>query len=306
MKIQLFYVYSMTFFKAILAFICLLLLVIQATGQASSAALQKQVQALTAAALKTQRQLEAFQLSTDSTIKSLGDSLKAQNDRLARISEQRETFGKHSVSPAALDSMARDYKTQTFRLKRSLKSFSVLLILFVLVTSVVTFYVLRQLLNRQLEIGPGNEFKAIFSKIRSALNQHITAPAAVEAPHGHDPQTPTQVVDHKLPVRVAEEVFRMRTRLSRMPQETKGLSALLSAVSRLEDELNMKGYSLLDLSEQPYFDEMTVAVKEFIPQDDMPAGKKKILRMLKPQVKYLDTIISYGEAEVAISTEDVA
>jgi hypothetical protein len=109
-----------------------------------------------------------------------------------------------------------------------------------------------------------------------------------------------------LPIRVAEEVFRMRTRLSRMPEETKGLSALTNAVNRLEDELNIKGYTIVDITGHPYTDEMTVSVKEFIPHDDLLSGKKRILRMLKPQVKYSNRVVSFGECEVAMSSEDLA
>jgi hypothetical protein len=298
----------MIIIRTILVFILFLFIGIQAAGDASSASLQKQVQTASAVAWKSQKQLQAFQLSNDTAVKALRDSLKVQNNKLTVILQQHEVLKKEFVPAAQLDSLSQEQAKQAHNLRRSMKTISVLLILFVLMASAVTFYVLRKLLQQQLEIEPQNEFQVFFSKIRSALNKQVKAAGEAPPPggSGQETQMPTQIMDHELPIRVAEEVFRMRVRLSRMPQETKGLSALLNAVSRLEDELNIKGYSLVDLANQPYYDEMTVAVKEFIPQDDLSAGKKKVLRMLKPQVKYLDTIISYGEAEVAISTEDMA
>ena len=98
----------------------------------------------------------------------------------------------------------------------------------------------------------------------------------------------------------------MNVRLDRMPAETKGVAALRNAVKRLEDELHMKGYNVVDLTGQLYDDGMTVMVRDFIPRDDIPRGQKKIQRMLKPQIKYQGNIVAHGEIEVAMSTEDLA
>ncbi len=249
-----------------------------------------------------------FEISQDS-IKVLRNNLGLLDKRMAYLESQNEQLKNRYASSQVIDSISSIYDQKNFVLRKSIRSYSVLLVLFVLVASGVTFYVLKRIMQQQLEIEPQNEFQVFFSKIKSALNRQIKAAESTSPPPGNsdsDAMLQTRIVDHELPIRVGEEVFRMRMRLSRMPQETKGLTALLNAVNRLEDELNIKGYKLIDLSEQPYYDEMTVAVKEFIPQDDMPMGKKKILRMLKPQIKYMDTIISFGEAEVAMSSDDLA
>jgi hypothetical protein len=68
----------------------------------------------------------------------------------------------------------------------------------------------------------------------------------------------------------------------------------------------MKGYTVVDLTGQLYDDGMTVMVRDFIPKDDIPRGQKKIMRMIKPQIKYQGNIVAHGEIEVAMSTEDLA
>jgi hypothetical protein len=137
------------------------------------------------------------------------------------------------------------------------------------------------------------------------ISDHEAAPAQRdEDKRGSERAAPA--VDHSLPIHMAEEIFRMRLRLSAMPTETKGIVAINNAIGRLEDELNMKGYSIEDLTGQPYMDEMTITVREFVSSDDMRPGERKILRMLRPRVKYKNIIVSYGEVEVAMSPKDMA
>jgi len=265
----------------------------------------KHVQSINNSMFRLQKR---FEISQDS-IKVLRNNLGLLDKRMIYLESQNEQLKNRYASSQVIDSISSIYDHKNIALRKSIRSYSVLLVLFVLVASGVTFYVLKRIMQQQLEIEPQNEFQVFFNKIKSALNRQIKAAESASPPpenSDRDAMLQTRIVDHELPIRVGEEVFRMRMRLSRMPQETKGLTALLNAVNRLEDELNIKGYKLIDLSEQPYYDEMTVAVKEFIPQDDMPMGKKKILRMLKPQIKYMDTIISFGEAEVAMSSDDLA
>lgn len=292
--------------KKIFFIVAVLLMGYCVFGEASGSDRSSSIQMLNNSLSRLQRQVISDEVRLDSLRQCFRDSLKHLAMLLSDLRSQHALLPAQFAPARELDTLSLGLDKKIAALRRTVRIYCILLILFVLLASGVTFYVLQRLMQHQLEIEPLNEFQVFFNKIKGALNRQQKGASSEPATDVALPQQATQLIDHELPTRVAEEVFRMRMRLGRMPQETKGLTALQNAVNRLEDELNMKGYSLIDLSGQPYVDEMTVAVKEFIPQDDLPAGHRRILRMLKPQVKYMDTIISYGEAEVAMSADDLA
>lgn len=112
-------------------------------------------------------------------------------------------------------------------------------------------------------------------------------------------------INHSLPIKVGTEIFRMRKRIEHMDENTKGLNALKAALNRLEDEFNQQGYSIKDLTNLPYTDELTVKVLNYIQREDINAGKSIISRMITPQIYHKGIVVSNGEAEVAVSAEDV-
>ena len=97
----------------------------------------------------------------------------------------------------------------------------------------------------------------------------------------------------------------MRVRLSSMPKETKGLASMSNNLKRIEDALSLQGYKIIDMTNKPYDDGMIVKVLDFVPVDNLKQGQKKVLRTVTPQVTYKSGIISHGEIEVAISSQDV-
>ena len=104
--------------------------------------------------------------------------------------------------------------------------------------------------------------------------------------------------DHTLPLKVAEEINRMRTRISNMPQDTIGLKALSKALERLEEKLNELEYSIVDLLGKPYVDGLTVQAR-FVASDSLKKGERIITKILKPQINYKGTLIQSAEVEVS-------
>lgn len=143
----------------------------------------------------------------------------------------------------------------------------------------------------------------IVTRLFSAVKKKEEGEEAVPLPP--ELERPAET-DHEFHLKVVEEMHRMRVRIERMPPETKGVAALLNALQRLGDELRIKGYEIIDLTGQDYNDGMTALVRDFIPMDDIPRGVRRIVRTLKPQVRYRDQVISHGEIEVAMSDEDLA
>jgi hypothetical protein len=106
--------------------------------------------------------------------------------------------------------------------------------------------------------------------------------------------------DHKLPLKVGEEIHRMRKRIENMPQEIRGLSALTNSLQRLEEEFNESGYELQDLLGQKYVDGMKLEAR-FVDNPNTPKGEEIITNVLRPQIMYKGLVIQVAKVEVSKS-----
>jgi archaellum component FlaC len=105
-------------------------------------------------------------------------------------------------------------------------------------------------------------------------------------------------VDHTLPIKVGEEIFRMRQRLNALPAETKGLKPLQKSLERLEEEFNQQGYELVNMLGLKYNEGMRVKAK-FIASDELEIGQAIITKVIKPQINFRDKAIQVAEIEVS-------
>ena len=107
-------------------------------------------------------------------------------------------------------------------------------------------------------------------------------------------------IDHRLPLKVGDEIHRMRKRIAYMPQEVKGLSALSNSLKRLEEEFNDNGYELEELLGTKYVDGMKIEAR-FVDNPDVPAGEEIITDVLRPRIKYKGQVIQIAKVEVGKS-----
>lgn len=105
---------------------------------------------------------------------------------------------------------------------------------------------------------------------------------------------------HKLPLKVGDEIHRMRKRIENMPQDVKGLSALTNSLQRLEEEFNDSGYELEELLGKKYDDGMKVEAR-FVDNPDIPKGEEIITNVLRPQILYKGVVVQFAKIEVGKS-----
>lgn len=105
-------------------------------------------------------------------------------------------------------------------------------------------------------------------------------------------------VDHSLPLKVGEEIFRMRQRLNALPDDTKGLKPLQKSLERLEEEFNQSGYEMINMLGLKYDEGMSVKAK-FIASDELEIGQAIITKVIKPQINYKDIAVQIAEIEVS-------
>jgi hypothetical protein len=114
-------------------------------------------------------------------------------------------------------------------------------------------------------------------------------------------QTVKTQPDHHLPLKLADEIHRMRKRLTSLPQDTKGVTALQKSLERLESELAEQSYEIIDHTGMSYTENLSVKAR-FIPSDDLGPDQKIISKVVAPQVNYDGVIIRMADIEVSIGS----
>jgi len=98
--------------------------------------------------------------------------------------------------------------------------------------------------------------------------------------------------------KVADEITRMRQRLTSMPSDINGITQLLKSLDRLEEELIVLEFEMPVLLNTPFDDGMTVKAR-FIPSESLKNGEKIITKIIKPQINYKGQLVQIGEVEVS-------
>jgi len=105
--------------------------------------------------------------------------------------------------------------------------------------------------------------------------------------------------DHSSPLKLADEIHRMRKRLAALPDDTKGLKPLSKSLERLEDELQEQGYEIIDYTGMKYTENMSMKA-QLIPSDDLDNGLSIISKVIVPQVNYGGMMIRMADVEVSV------
>lgn len=106
------------------------------------------------------------------------------------------------------------------------------------------------------------------------------------------------IVDHSFAKRVADEIVRMTTNLSRMDESVKGFKQIKASVRKLEQSLNSNQYELEDLLNKPYDNGMNLQAT-FIEGENLKEGEVIITRIIKPQINYKGKLIQAAQVEVS-------
>ena len=105
-------------------------------------------------------------------------------------------------------------------------------------------------------------------------------------------------IDHTLALAVADEINRMQTRLYILEAKDVKVKPLLKALERLEVQLSLQGYEIVDHKNKPYVEGMT-AYPQFEEDNDLEDGKQIISGIIKPQVNYNGKLLQVPEIRVS-------
>lgn len=137
--------------------------------------------------------------------------------------------------------------------------------------------------------GRDAEFLDVLTKTYLLLKERTSADGNV-----------AEIADHRLPLKIGDEIHRMRKRIENMPQEVKGLGALKNSLNRLEEEINEAGYVMVDLLGRDY-NEGIICEARFVEDPSVPPGREIITEVLKPQINHNGQVIQVAKIEVGKS-----
>jgi len=104
--------------------------------------------------------------------------------------------------------------------------------------------------------------------------------------------------DHSFAKRVADEIVRMSTNLSRMDDSIRGFKQLSASVRKLIQSLSINEYEIVDLLNKPYTSGMNLEAN-FVFDEKIEKGTQIISRIIKPQINYKGKMIQSAQVEVS-------
>src|ERR1017187_3383570 len=177
-------------------------------------------------------------------------------------------------------------------------------ILGVALLTMIVFFVLRSKLssstkNLDSQIAKSNEAmqnEAI--KLDSKLVEILQTQLTILKEERKTKAAITNESDHKLPLKVGNEIYRMRQRINTIKSEDKSLIPLSKSLERLEEEFNQGGYEIVDMLNKQFNDGLSVKAT-FIPSDNLNPGERIITKAIKPQINFNHQAIHWAEIEVS-------
>ena len=127
------------------------------------------------------------------------------------------------------------------------------------------------------------------SKLVDLLDKKIEATSMPSA---------TEQAGHTLALKVADEIVRIETNLSRMDTSVKGYKQLAKAVERIRTNFLANGYEIVEMLGKPYNEGMKV-VANFVSDDTLAEGEQKITGIIKPQINYKGKMIQSAQITVS-------
>ena len=172
-----------------------------------------------------------------------------------------------------------------------------IIVLFLIIT--ISFFFLRYKVV-QLDNALSSKFTTSVGKLESEIIQVDTK--LVQVLEGQIESDNLQLSqkaepDHSLPIKVCEEIQRMRNRIKHMDQDDQATKVISKRLESLEEKLNDMGYEISELEGKPFIEGMTINA-QFIADENLKDGERIISRVIKPQLMYKNKLIQAGDVEV--------
>lgn len=232
---------------------------------------------------------------------SISSQLSVANSNIQQIADSLHI----TVTNVSTSNMQTQNQIQNINQTISNRTlFWIIAILAVALLSVVIFFSLRSKLSsstKNLDSQIANTNQAMHNeatKLDSKLIEILQTQLSILKEERKTNGASSNTSDHKLPLKVGNEIYRMRQRISSIKSEDKSLIPLSKSLERLEEEFNQGGYEIVDLLNKQFNDGLSVKAT-FIPSDNLNAGERIITKVIKPQINFNHEAIQMAEIEVS-------
>ncbi len=130
-------------------------------------------------------------------------------------------------------------------------------------------------------------------KLDNKLMELLDKQVAIQPQSSNDGQP-----DHTLALKVADEIVRIETNLSRMDESIKGYKQLKKAVERIRTNFLANGYEIVEMLGKP-FNEGIKAIVNFETDESLAEGEQIITGIIKPQINYKGKMIQAAQITVS-------
>ena len=259
--------------------------------------------------------------STSDLKKQVGELVatdKAQQQKLNELNVKLNALeGRQTALGGSLDQLSRDTEQKTQTIDETIttrsKWYGAAIAALLLLLGGCYWYLRRR--NDASEQSLSAQVKSAMDTVRSTEEKIAKSDTALadslfeilnklkvqEMSAAANGQAKPAEADHHLPLKLADEIHRMRKRLASLPEDTKGLTPLQKSLERLESELAEQGYEIVDHTGMAYTENLSVKAR-FVPSDDLGPDQKIINKVVVPQVNYKGVMIRMADIEVSIGS----
>jgi peptidoglycan hydrolase CwlO-like protein len=238
----------------------------------------------------------------EAKVTSATDSLNSMKQELARTNSDIQAMSDKLEQQISLLNNKTDsgFSLLDIRIKHNTLIFIIIAIVAIIMIPVfLILWFTRRLAS--VQAGLSDQMKDNSGEIREEikkLDNQVFWSLDLLKGQDSDERQETEKTDHSLALKVADEIIRIQKNINGMDPETKGLKQMEFAIERIRDNFRDSGYEIVDLLNKPYNEGMLVTAK-FIEDKNLKPDERIITRIIKPQVKYNDTIIQDAEVEVS-------
>jgi DNA repair exonuclease SbcCD ATPase subunit len=283
--------------------------------------LKSQIQKVEKRADGFEKSIKQAQDSTSELKKQFGElaaSGKLQQQKLSELNVKLNVLeGRQTTLGGSLDQLSRDTEQKTQTIDQTIMSrskwYGAAIAALLLLLGGCYWYLRRR--NDASEQSLTAQVKSAMETVRSTEEKIAKSDTALadslfeilnklkvqEMSASANGQSKPAEVDHNLPLKLADEIHRMRKRLASLPEDTKGLTPLQKSLERLESELSEQGYEIVDHTGMAYTENLSVKAR-FVPSDDLGPDQKIISKVVTPQVNYKGVMIRMADIEVSIGS----
>ncbi len=267
---------------------------------------------------KNTKQGQETAIELKKQIGELAAGSKTQQQKITEINAKINALeSKQTALGGSLDQLSRDteQKTQTIDETITVRSkwYGVAIVILLLLLAGCYWYLRRR--SDASEQTLSAQLKSTLDTVRSTEEKIAKSDTALadslfeilnklkvqEMSVAVNGQSKPSEMDHHLPLKLADEIHRMRKRLASLPEDTKGLTPLQKSLERLESELAEQGYEIVDHTGMTYTENLSVKAR-FVPSDDLGLDQKIISKVVVPQVNYNGVMIRMADIEVSIGS----